>query len=165
MDLKKLRYELRRIRKQIRVGDESELWVWVLPDLLACAQRPLRDHNKYFGRSPLPIDARPLVESWVDRIVGAKFQSIISLLEVAQLDRYYVRGGIELHPKGLLCYYESRGLKTESIPCTDYQPPTNAQMGEALEAFRRLPKPVLLHCSASIDRTAPVATFICENRE
>lgn len=31
---------------------------------------------------------------------------------------------------------------------------------EALTAFDVLPKPILLHCSAGIDRSAPVAAFI-----
>jgi hypothetical protein len=44
---------------------------------------------------------RRLVESSVDRILGASFRSIISLVEEAQLDRHYVRGGPDLHPGGL----------------------------------------------------------------
>jgi hypothetical protein len=157
--------ELRRIRRQLRSGDESEVWICVIPGRLACAQRPLRDHPEFGGRRPLPPAARPLVESWVGRVVEAGFRSVISLLEVAQLDRYYVRGGINLHPHGLLGYYESRGLSLESIPCIDYQRPTDAQMSQVLKAFRRLPKPVLLHCSAGIDRTAPVAAFLWEKDE
>jgi protein-tyrosine phosphatase len=31
---------------------------------------------------------------------------------------------------------------------------------DAYEAYRELPHPVLLHCSAGIDRSAPVAAFI-----
>lgn len=165
MDTKTIRTELQRIRHQLREGDGSELWLWVIKGRLACAQRPLRDHPKFGGRSPLPPDARPLVVSWVDRLVKAGFRSVISLLEVAQLDRYYVRGGINLHPDGLLGYYSSRGVEVESIPCTDYQKPTDDQMRHALEAFRRLPKPVLLHCSAGIDRTAPVAAYLSEHDE
>ena len=79
--------------------------------------------------------------------------------------RYYVRGGINLHPQGLLGYYESRSLAVASVPCTDYQRPTEDQIQCVLEAFRRLPRPVLLHCSAGIDRTAPVAAFLSEHEE
>lgn len=131
MDTKAIRTELQRIRHQLRQGDGSELWLWVIKGRLACAQRPLRDHPKFGGRSPLPPDARPLVVSWVDRLVKAGFRSIISLLEVPQLERYYVRGGINLHPDGLLGYYRSRGVEVESIPCTDYQKPTDDQMRQA----------------------------------
>ena len=165
MDTASISDELSRLRRQIRESDESELWIWVLPSRLACAQRPLRDHAVFHGRNPLPPDARRLVESWVDRVLGAGFQSVISLLELAQLDRYYVRGGIELHSQGLLGYYKSRGLNVESIPCTDYERPSELQMLQVLGTFRRLNKPVLLHCSAGIDRTAPVAAFLCQRSE
>ena len=74
---------------------------------------------------------RRLVESWVDRILGASFRSIISLLEEAQLDRHYVRGGPDLHPGGLLGYYRHRGLEVASIPCTDYQRPSDDNLREA----------------------------------
>jgi hypothetical protein len=85
---------------------------------------------------------------------------VISLLEIAQLERHYVRGGLDLHPEGLLGYYRSHGLAVESVPCTDYQSSTAEQKQEVLSTFRHLPGPVLLHCSAAIDRTAPVAGFI-----
>ena len=156
-----IRGELSRLRKQIRSGDESELWIWVIPCRLACAQRPLRDHMQFGGRTPLPVEARPAVESWVDRVVDAGFRTVISLLEEAQHERHYIRGGLSLHPDGLYGYYESRGLWVATVPCTDCQRPSEDQMRQVLDAFRRLPKPVLLHCSAAIDRTAPVAAYIC----
>jgi hypothetical protein len=106
---------------------------------------------------------RRLVESWVDRILGASFRSIISLLEEAQLDRHFVRGGPDLHPGGLLGDYRHRGLEVASIPCTDYQRPSDDNMREALATFRRLPQPVLLHCSGGIDRSSPVAAYLSEH--
>lgn len=166
MDEKTIKNELARIRGQIRAGDDSELWVWVIPGRLACSQRPLRYHPDFDkpGRPPLPPQARPIVVQWVDRVVAAGFQAIISLLEIKQLERHYVRGGLNLHPKGLLGYYESRGLQVKSIPCTDYNRPSKDKMAEALSAFRIMRKPALLHCSAGIDRSTPVAAFIeaCE---
>lgn len=165
MDTKTIRNELEHIRRQLGQGDESEIWIWVIEGRLACAQRPLRDHPRFHGRSPLPPEARPLVVSWVDRILQAGFRSVISLLEEAQLDRYYVRGGINLHPDGLLGYCRACGLQVESIPCNDYQPPRDDQKCQALKAFRRLSKPVLLHCSAGIDRTPPVAAYLCDHEQ
>ncbi len=165
MDALHIRCDLERLRKQISAGDESEIWTWVIPEQLACAQRPLRDVPPYGGRNPIPPAARPLVERWVDRVKGAGFRSIISLLEDAQLDRFYVRGGLGLHPNGLLGYYRARGFSAESIPCTDYEPPSVEKMNRALFAFRALPKPVLLHCSAGIDRTTPVAAYIVAHDE
>lgn len=167
MNCKQIRSELKRIREQIYQRDESEIWIWVIPDRLACAQRPLRDNPQFGGGPgkhppPLPPEARPLVEGWVDRIIEGGFRSVISLLEVAQLQRHYVRGGIILHPDGLLGYYRSRGLLVESIPCTDYKTPTAERLCRVLEAYQLLPGPVLLHCSAGIDRTAPVAAFLSD---
>lgn len=96
--LASIQAELSRLRTKISSGDETELWMWVLPQQLACAQRPLRDLLPYGGRTPLPLEARPLVQAWVQRVLAGGFRSIISLLEEAQLDRYYVRGGLNLHP-------------------------------------------------------------------
>lgn len=96
--LASIQAELSRLRTKISSGDETELWMWVLPQQLACAQRPLRDLPPYGGRTPLPLEARPLVQAWVQRVLAGGFRSIISLLEEAQLDRYYVRGGLNLHP-------------------------------------------------------------------
>jgi hypothetical protein len=165
MDTKAIQDQLRRIKQQLRHGDESELWIWVIEARLACAHRPLRYDPRFPERVPLPPKARRLVESWVDRILGAGFRSIISLLEEAQLDRHDVRGGPDLHPGGLLGYYRHRGLEVASIPCTDYQRPSDDNMREALAAFRRLPQPVLLHCSGGIDRSSPVAAYLSEHDE
>lgn len=167
MDEMTIRSELERIRKQIEGGNESELWIWAIKDRLACAQRPLRDNRRFgggIGKSPppLPPEARRFVEDWVGRVVKAGFRSIICLLEKEQLERHYVRGGIELHPEGLLGYYRSCGLDVRNIRCTDYRKPTDEQMREILVAFRSLPEPVLMHCSAAIDRTTPVAEFIVQ---
>lgn len=170
MTYRHIRSELIRIRNQIYLGNESVMWIWVIEGRLACAQRPLRDNPTFGGGPgkhppPLASEARPFVEAWVDRVLAAGFQSIISLLEPAQLDRHYVRGGLQLHRDGLLGYYRSRGLAVESIPCMDYQPPTDEQNNLVWAAFRTLPSPVLLHCSASIDRTLPVAAFTVEQEK
>jgi hypothetical protein len=162
---KEIRLELCRLRGKICRGDESELWIWVIPNSLACSQRPLRDHYRFGGRNPLPAEARPEVERWVDRVVNAGFLAVISLLEEAQHERYYVRGGLNLHPGGLYGYFESRGLLVVRVPCADYQRPSEDQMKQVLDAFNRLPKPVLLHCSAAIDRTAPIAVYIYKSKE
>jgi protein tyrosine/serine phosphatase len=90
---------------------------------------------------------------------------VISLLESTALQRHYVDGGLNLHPEGLLGYYRARGLCVESIECTDYIKPTADQMESVFQAFRRVPGPVLLHCSAAIDRTTPVAAFIVEKEQ
>jgi hypothetical protein len=162
-----IKRKMQRLRDKISVGDETEIFAWIIPGKLACSQRPLRDHPDFGGRAPLPPlppRARPLVEAWVDRIVAAGIRSIICLLEVAQLDRYYVRGGLNLHEHGLLGYYESRGLDWRHFPLTDYQRPSEGKMKDILASYDELRKPVLMHCSAAIDRTTPVAAYIKASR-
>lgn len=162
---RRIKEELARVRAKLRAGDESEFMIWPIPDTLACAQRPLRYHPVFGGRTPLPREARDLVVSWVDKVWQAGVRSVICLLEPRQLDRYYVRGHLELHEGGLLGYYRTRGFDVRHLPMTDYQPPSQADLARAYEAFRGFPKAVLIHCSAGIDRTAPVAAFIVSQEE
>ena len=157
-----IRSKLEWIRNQICSGHESEIAVWVIPGKLACSQRPLRYDPRFGGRKPLPPEAKPLVIKWVERVKEMGIRSIICLLEDRQLDRYYVRGGLGLHEGGLLSYYESKGFQVQHFPMMDYQRPREEEMQKVLKAFNELPKPVLLHCSASIDRTTPVAAFIVQ---
>jgi hypothetical protein len=91
-------------------------------------------------------------------------RSIICLLEPQQLDKYYIRGGLGLHEEGLLGFYKSLGFAVRHFPMTDYQRPSESRMLQILEAFDELPKAVLFHCSAAIDRTTPIAAFIVQQR-
>lgn len=167
-DEKRIRGCLERLRRQLREGDDSEILCWVIPRVLASSQRPLRDHPVYArGGSPpepLPQEARPLVVEWVQRILDVGIRSVICLLESAQLEKYYIRGGLDLPGGGLLEYYRLRGLETAHIPTTDYQRPSAEGIKKVLNAFDQLPRPVLLHCSAGIDRTTPVAAFLVNER-
>ena len=158
-----IRRDLMRLRQQIKQGNDSELVIWVIPNRLACSQRPLRDDPRFGGRNPLPAEAKPIVVKWVDRIKGLGIRSIICLLEDDQLDRYYSRGGLNLHPSGLLGYYRQRSFRVRHLPMTDYQQPAKTLMDKVREEFDALPKPVLIHCSAAIDRTTPVVAFIARS--
>ena len=159
-----IRRKMQGLRDKISSGDETEIFAWIITGKLACSQRPLRDHPEFGGRALLPSRSRPLVEAWVDKVVSIGIRSIICLLEDAQLDRYYVRGGLNLHEHGLLGYYESRGLDWRHLPLTDYQRPGKEAMRDILAAYDNLEKPVLLHCSAATDRTTPVAAYIEASR-
>lgn len=169
-----IRRELVRIRRQIKEGDESEIVVWVIPDKFACSQRPLRDHARFGGSGrPLPLEARPLVVKWVGRVKEQGIRSIVCLMHLKELRYYDVLG---LDQSGLLGFYRSQGLSVCHVPWSD---PAHAQtaderaslqrqVGEikfrAMSAYDELPKPVLLHCSAAVDRTTPVAAFIAYHR-
>ena len=45
------------------------------------------------------------------------------------------------------------------------EPYTEEQLDEVVQSFRRLPKPVLVHCSAGYDRTGRVVRHILGRRE
>jgi len=160
----RIRERLRGLRTSIANGHDNELHVWILAGELAASQRPLRDDPEFDHRYPLPPSARSKVERWVTRMRDeAGIRSVICLLTDYQLNKYYVRGGLSLHPDGLLGYYQSQGLKVCHISTPDYQRPAPELMNRAADAFRSLPKPVLIHCSAAIDRTTPIVAFIAGN--
>jgi hypothetical protein len=172
----RIREGLRRLRSQVSSGDQSELALWVLHGTLACSQRPLRDDKRFGGRGRhLPAEARPAMVRWVERIVEEYgIRSIICLMHPKEL-RYYE--DLRLDPGGLLGFYERNGILVHHLPWAD---PAHAKSAEerswllrqvegikveALKAFEEMPKPVLLHCSAGIDRTAPVAAYVVSRLE
>jgi hypothetical protein len=81
---------------------------------------------------------------------------------------------LELHASDLLSFYEQQGLTVAHVPWEDPRHKKStpeekretflAVRSEALIAYDILPKPVLLQCSAGIDRSAPVAAFIRSQR-
>jgi hypothetical protein len=93
--------------------------------------------------------ATPLVREWSMRIRAAGMKSIIS-------------------------FFEAQGFTVASVPWEDpHHKRSDAKAkrktleqcrAAALREFDGLPKPVLLQCSAGIDRSAPAAAFIWQNR-
>ncbi len=97
--------------------------------------------------------------------------SIISFMHDRDLRCYQQ---IDLGGLTLPVFLEHKGFTVRRIPWED---PDHSKTGpaakrahleyireEALEAFDQLPKPVLLQCSAGIDRSAPVAAYIWKKR-
>lgn len=169
---KQIRAELWQARERLGRDPQANPLTWPIPCHLACSQRPLRDHpNQRFGGSgkPLPPEAGPEVIAWVQRVRDLGIRSVICLMHPKEL-RYYE--GLQDMPGGLLDLYRSHGLEVRHIEWAD---PAHARTEEAREAlrnrvreikleayaaYRRLARPVLLHCSAGIDRSAPVAAYI-----
>lgn len=163
-----IRAALRQMASRMKQGDDSEIVSWVSPERLACGQRPSRHHPLY-GASGKNIEraAGPLVMEWAERIRLLGVRSIISLMHARDLSYYE---GLDLGAPTLLDFYRTQGFDLEHLPWEDphHSKTSPAQVrktlvsirGKALEAYGRLTKPVLIQCSAGIDRTAPVAAYI-----
>jgi protein-tyrosine phosphatase len=89
--------------------------------------------------------------------------------------RYY--DGLTSMDSGLLTLYKDNGFQVCHLEWADPAHEKTAEARAALrarvaqiklqayEAFQYLPKPVLIHCSAAIDRSTPVAAYILAELE
>ncbi len=169
----RIKGELRQLACKLQRGEDDELLVWVIPGVFACAHRPLRYHPEFGGRGQqLPPEAASEVLRWVDRIVNEGIRSIICLLHPNEIRHYAL---LDLGAPDILAFYRRRGLLVCHLPWDDpahpppgrwtsFQDEVRRACGEGLACFDRLPKPILIHCSAGQDRSAPVAAYIHEMR-
>ena len=163
---------VKRLRRQLESGDDSVLLVWVIPKALAIAQRPLRHHPRYGGSGlPIPAEAKPLILDWIEQIRLEGIASIISFMHDRDLRCYR---DIDLDGRDFVAFLQQEGFNVCPLPWED---PAHSKSDPlvkkakleqirkaALEAYDRLPKPVLLQCSAGIDRSAPVAAYVWQKR-
>jgi protein-tyrosine phosphatase len=96
------------------------------------------------------------VQRWIDQARAAGIASIICLLSDEHLCLY--------HDGPLLDLYQKAGFRICHIPTIDHRMPplSQSQLDRILAAYRALPKPVLIHCSAGLGRTGVAVEFIRE---
>ena len=165
-----IRDGIRKLRVLNERGDYSQVMTWVIERSLACTARPLRYHHDYGGSGkPLPAEATPVLDKWIESVRKEGIVSIIPFVSEKELAHYR-----ELFPDGLtlIDYYKSLGFRVRHVPWSDpahtgyanFKSEVEEKRPVLLEAYDQLPKPVLVHCSAAIDRSPPVVAYVVLKR-
>lgn len=144
--------------------------LWIVESSLACSPRPLRYHHQFGGRVLLILgDAAPALRHWLESLRTIGIGTIVVLATHGEMKRYSSAVAPELN---LLSLYRSFGFLVHHHPVEDpAHAAPSARLG-ILDQMEKL-KPVvlaeyqqrtgamLIHCSGGMDRTAPIAAFIC----
>lgn len=159
---------MKRLGDKLEAGDDLEILHWIIPQALACAHRPLRHHPHYGGsRQLIPSEAETLILDWTEQIRLEGISSIISFMHDRDLQCY---SELDLGGLNFIEFLKHEGFRVCYLPWEDphhvradsqaTREKEEQMQQTTLEIYDRMPKPVLLQCSAGIDRSAPVAAHI-----
>jgi protein-tyrosine phosphatase len=124
---------------------------WVIKQQLAGGPRPRRKSK------PTSQVSKSVVDAWLKKARSSfGIRSIICLLDQQQL-RLYENLRVDL-----VSYYRTSGFQVVHLPVRNYKHPAlnDRELEKVWTAYRRLEKPVLIHCSAGIGRTGKAASYL-----
>lgn len=150
--------------KALQCDLDAPTLVWAIPNQLAITQRPLRVHPRYCGSGHgYPPEARTALEEWTTRLRKKGVRSVVVLTSYKELQYYDAATKCE---GGLLRFHDRRGLAVAHFPADDPAHGSAAAFcpdeiaAKVVKKLPELPCPVVLHCSAAIDRSPPVAARV-----